>query len=130
MTTITTLKRSTIEKRQEKEKKAVLEQLEKMPIIQIACERAGVGRASFYRWKNDDQDFAETAENSMSIGEQLINDMSESQLISLIKDKHAGAIRYWLEHHHSKYMHNSSQRISMQNGDSSFEIITNYNQPL
>lgn len=129
MTTIM-LKKNAIERRQEKQKKAVLEQLEKIPIIQIACERAGIGRASFYRWKNDDQNFTETAENSMSIGEQLINDMSESQLISLIKDKNGGAIKYWLEHHHLKYMHNSSQRISMQNGDSSFEIITNYNQPL
>jgi len=39
----------TIEKRQSKNKEQLLEILKKTPIVQIACEKAGVGRATYYR---------------------------------------------------------------------------------
>ena len=36
-------------------------------------------------------------------GEALINDMSESQLISLIRDKNFSAVRFWLTHRNPKF---------------------------
>ena len=36
-------------------------------------------------------------------GEALINDMSESQLISLIRDKNFAAVRFWLTHRNPKF---------------------------
>ncbi|MFA5871591.1 MAG: hypothetical protein WC858_02605 [Parcubacteria group bacterium] len=42
-------------------------------------------------------------ENALAEGEALINDMSESQLISLIKDKNFSAIRFWLKNRHEKF---------------------------
>ena len=45
---------NTIEKRQSKNKEQLLEILKKTPIVQIACEKAGVGRATYYRWRKDD----------------------------------------------------------------------------
>lgn len=96
-------KQKTILARQEKERQLVLEHLHKIPIVQVACERAGVSRASYYRWRNGDSDFLHATDEAIIEGEKLINDMSESQLISLIRDKNGSAIKYWLQHHHPKY---------------------------
>jgi predicted DNA binding protein len=95
--------KNTIEKHQSKEKDKVLEQLKKMPIAQLACERAGISRATYYRWRNDDKKFSESADKAIEEGEALITDMTESQLISLIRDRNFQALQLWLRHHHPKY---------------------------
>ena len=81
----------------------VIEQLKKTPIVQIACEKIGISRATYYRWKKENQEFAKAADEAITEGEMLITDMSESQLISLIKNKNFAAIQLWLRHHHPKY---------------------------
>ena len=87
----------------EKDKSLLLEQLRKTPIIQIACEKTGVGRATYYRWRKEDKDFARQADEAIFEGQLFINDISESQLISAIKDKNLQAIKFWLQHHHPTY---------------------------
>lgn len=93
----------TIEDRQRKIKEDLLEQLKKTPIIQVSCEKVGIGRATFYRWKQDDLDFATQADEALLEGSLLVNDVAESQLISAIKDKNLTAIIFWLRHHHPNY---------------------------
>lgn len=93
----------TIEQRQDKDKESVLAYLRKMPIVQIVCERAGIGRATYYRWRNEDKEFKKAADQAMRDGELFVNDLSESQVISLIKDKSWPAISFWLKNHHPKY---------------------------
>ncbi|MHB8362759.1 MAG: phBC6A51 family helix-turn-helix protein [Patescibacteria group bacterium] len=94
---------TTIAKRQNKSKRLLLENLTKTPIVQIACEKSGIGRATYYRWREQDQDFSTEADKALENGILLINDMAESQLISAIKDRNITATQYWLKHHHSKY---------------------------
>jgi hypothetical protein len=84
-------------------KKVTLEHLRKIPIIQVACEKSGIARATVYRWKKEDKKFAKEIEEALSEGEALINDMSESQLISLIRDKNWSAISFWLKHRNPKF---------------------------
>lgn len=86
-----------------KTKELLIEQLKKTPIIQIACEKTGVGRATYYRWKKDDQDFSQKADEALSEGSSLVSDIAESQLMSAIKDKNLTAIIFWLKHHHPAY---------------------------
>lgn len=93
----------TIEERQAKDKESVLEYLRKMPIVQIACDRAGIARATYYRWRNDDKEFKKSVDKAIHDGELFINDLSESQVITLIKDKNWSAISFWLKNHHPKY---------------------------
>ena len=38
-------------KRQKKEKLLLIEQLSKYPVVQVACEKTGVSRATYYRWR-------------------------------------------------------------------------------
>jgi len=86
-----------------KDKNLIVEELKKMPVVQIACKKAGVSRATFYRWKKEDKYFAKEVDEAISSGELFINDMSESQLINLIHDKNFQAIQLWLKSHHKKY---------------------------
>jgi len=108
---------NTIDKRQTKDKLLLIEQFKKTPIIQIACEKVGVGRATFYRWCQDDKTFTEEAHKALDEGKALINDMAESQLISSIKDNNFQAIAYWLKHNHPGYGNKLelSGKISTQN---------------
>lgn len=93
----------TIQERQKKERDALLSHLRKTPIIQLACEKSGVGRATYYRWRNEDREFAKEADEALHEGISLMNDFAESQLISSIKDKNMTAIIYWLKHRHKDY---------------------------
>ncbi len=92
-----------IEKRQQQEKSLVIDQLKKTPIIQLACEKTGVGRATYYRWRKEDPDFAKQSDQSLAEGVALINDMAESQLLAAIRDQNLTAIIFWLKHRHSSY---------------------------
>lgn len=93
----------TIEKRQLKNKELLLELLKKTPIVQIACEKIGVGRATYYRWRKEDPDFTKQSDQALLDGSLLVNDMAESQLMSAIKDKNMTGIIFWLKHHHPAY---------------------------
>ena len=83
--------------------KQLLEELKKVPIIQVACERCGVSRNSFYKWKRTDNIFEKKVEEAMKEGVAFVNDMSESQLLTLIKEKSWNAISFWLRNNHSRY---------------------------
>lgn len=86
-----------------KNKNQVVENLKTTPIIQVACQKAGVSRATYYRWQKKDSNFRQATENALSEGINLVNDLAESQLISLIKEKHPTSVYYWLNHHHPDY---------------------------
>lgn len=94
---------STIEERQEKDKQALVEALKDMPIARVACKRAGVSRATYYRWRNEDPDFLRQCYEAISMGIDAINEMSDSQLISLIGEKSLQAIKWWQQHNHERY---------------------------
>ncbi len=84
-------------------KKLIVEQLKKTPIVQVACEKVDVSRATYYRWRTEDTEFKKASDLALREGFLLINDMAESQLLSAIRDKHMTAIIYWLKHHHPLY---------------------------
>jgi hypothetical protein len=95
--------RKTVDERIKKEKEKFLEILEKNPVVQIACERSGVSKATFYRWKDSDKGFSKKAGSALAEGNNLITDIAIAQLISAIKDKNLGAIKFWLQNHSSEY---------------------------
>lgn len=86
-----------------REKKLLVEQLRKTPVVQVACQKLGISRAAYYRWRQDDRAFAESADRALVEGSQLVNDMAESQLIQAIQARDLSAIRFWLQHHHRAY---------------------------
>jgi hypothetical protein len=85
------------------QKQAFLDQLPKYPIVQVACEKSGVGRSTYYAWRKEDKTFAKAADTALKSGEHFINDMAESQLIQNIKNGHTTSIIFWLKNHHGSY---------------------------
>ncbi len=98
-------------------KESLLEQLKKTPVIHVACEKSGIGRATYYRWRKEDTEFAGVCDEAIQEGSSLINDMAESQLISAIKDKNLGAIIFWLKNHHPQYATRVEVTAKLHNQD-------------
>jgi hypothetical protein len=90
-------------KKTDKNKQLILEQLKKTPIIELACQKSEIGRSTYYYWYNNDLEFAKQADEALKEGVLLIDDLAESQLLSLIKEKNWPAISFWLRYHHPKY---------------------------
>ena len=90
-------------KKSEQLKKLILEQLTKTPIVEAACQKVGISRMTFYRWKAEDAAFAKATDEAISGGRLLVNDVAESQLIGAVKERNLPAIMYWLKHHHPDY---------------------------
>lgn len=80
-----------------------LDQLRKIPIVLVACEKSGLSRNTVYRWRKEDESFAKEMDEALKEGEELVNDMGESQLLTLIKEKNWSAISFWLRHRNPKF---------------------------
>jgi hypothetical protein len=93
----------TIEQRIEKDKEALIEQLKKVPIVQFACEKVGVGRTTYYRWRKEDPRFVDKAEEAMGCSRDLVNEMAESQIITQLKGGNLTAAIFWLKNNHKLY---------------------------
>lgn len=93
----------TVLQRQEREKKLMLEQLRKTPIVQIACEKMGIARWTYYRWRKEDPEFRRVSDEALQEGTALVNDMAESQLLASLRDGNFAAVTFWLKHHHPSY---------------------------
>ena len=89
--------------KKDRKKELLLEQLRKTPIIQIACEKLDISRTTYYRWCEENKEFAKAAEQAMVDGQYLVNDLAESQLISAVRERNIQAIMHWLRHHHPAY---------------------------
>lgn len=92
-----------IVKRQEREKQLLLDNLKRMPIIEAACSKSGISRATFYRWKQDDLEFAKAAEKAQEEGDALIGDVAVSKVIKGINEDNLSAAMYWLNHRDSRF---------------------------
>ncbi|MDD5751238.1 MAG: hypothetical protein PHS73_01830 [Candidatus Peribacteraceae bacterium] len=95
--------KATIEVRKAQEQALLLDQFRKLPVVSVACEKTGIGRASYYRWRQEDSEFAKAADEALMDGTNLVSDMAESQLLSQIRDGNLGAVMYWLKHRNPHY---------------------------
>ena len=101
-------------KKKEYEKTLMIEQLAKTPIIQVACEKIGLARSTFYRWKDEDKNFSKKVDDAIEQGSRVINDLAESQLIYAIKEGNLRAITFWLTSRHPKYSNKTQVSITKE----------------
>jgi hypothetical protein len=80
-----------------------LENLSKVPIVLVACEKTSISRNSIYRWRKEDSVFSKKMDEALADGVAFVNDMTESQLLTMIKEKNWPAMRFWLSHRNDKY---------------------------
>lgn len=104
-----------ITKRQNSQKIELLKRLKETPVIEVACRKVGIARATFYRWKEKDDVFSKEVDTAILEGSALINDIAESQLLTAIKDQNMTAIIFWLKHHHASYATKVEVTAQMKN---------------
>ncbi len=81
------------EQRMEKQKKDVLKALKTtMGNVSLSCEKVGISRFAFYRWREEDSDFNREVEE---INERTL-DFVESKLMQGIQDGNARMIIFFL----------------------------------
>lgn len=97
----------------------IIDQLKKTPIVQIACEKLGIARATFYRWKKEDQTFSRMADEALFEGVLLMNDMAESQLLTAIRDGDMTAIMFWLRCRHVAFSNKLELKATVEHKDRS-----------
>ena len=88
----------------QKQKKEIVEELKKTPIIQYACQKYNVPRSTFYRWTKSSKKFEKEVKAALVDGCDLINDLAISQLISKIKNGDNTMIIFWLKCKHSDFL--------------------------
>jgi len=81
----------------------LIEQLKKTPIIEVVCQKVGIGRNSYYRWRRESKKFAIDCDKALEEGCAFINDLAVSQLISAMKNNNLTAVFYWLNHKHEDF---------------------------
>lgn len=81
----------------------LIEELEKTPIIQVACDKVGISRNTFYRWMKEDEDFLARVSEAMSLGTGLVNDVAISNVFEGIKRKDPMYTKYWLDRKHPDF---------------------------
>lgn len=97
-------KPNSVDKRQVEQKSLMIETLEKVPVIQVACKRVGISRATYYRWKGEDKDFERSVGEAIHEGTISINDLAQSKIIELINKGHLSAVIFWLKTHDSNFI--------------------------
>ena len=86
-----------------KQKEDLIEQLKKNPIIQVACEKLEIGRATHYRWYTDDKDYAQEVDNAINEGVSFVAEFAESQLFNAMRNSEPWAVSMVLKAMHSRY---------------------------
>ena len=86
-----------------KQKRALIDLLKKNPIVEIACKKVGISRATFYRWQQKDVKFRSQIKEALEISRESVNDLAESKLIEQINGSSFKAIQFWLINNHKKY---------------------------
>lgn len=85
------------------DKDKFLETLETLPIVSVACKRAGINKATIYRWLKDDVAFKDRYDDALRRGRETLVDHAESKLLKLIDKENLGAIRYFLDSNDKRY---------------------------
>lgn len=91
-------------KRIDAQKKLLLQHIEKTPIVEVVCQKVGIGRTTLYRWLQEDPDFAKEYNGAFGTGVELISDLAESKLIGKIQEGDMTAVKLWLGTHRKDFV--------------------------
>ena len=93
--------------KQNLQKELILQEIQNMPIISIACKKTNLPRATFYRWFKEDQKFRQDFIEAQFIGTGGINDLATSKVINKINEGDFPACKFWLLHNDRNFINPS-----------------------
>lgn len=80
-----------------------IQMIAEMPFVNQACKKAGISRATFYRWKKDNPEFREGVKKALSEGRENIAEIAEVMLMKRVRDGDMNAIKFTLNHNSDRY---------------------------
>jgi predicted DNA-binding transcriptional regulator AlpA len=104
-------KTKTVDERIAEHKKKFLESLGETLIIQEACKKAGISRATLYRWRNRDHDFNKQVTLTLERGVDKWNDIAESVILARVKKGDVAAAKFFLRNNHIRYRNKINLRV-------------------
>lgn len=93
----------TLAKKTVDSKAMVLAELAQYPVVTNACKRASVGRATYYKWIEEDKMFAHAVNSALMDGKRYVADMAKSHLLKLVANGDKTAIIFLLKNYDSDF---------------------------
>jgi len=94
-------------------KESILKALEQsLGVVTMACKKADVPRSTFYKWMNEDEDFAKSVKDI----ENIALDFAESQLHKQISENSTSATIFYLKTKGKKRGYIERQEITGADG--------------
>ena len=105
-------------------KEAVLEALEKsLGVVTTAVKSVGVARSTFYKWINEDEDFAKKVKDI----DNITLDFAERQLHKQIQDGNTSATIFYLKTRGKKRGYIEKSELDLTSGEEPVKINVNIN---
>jgi hypothetical protein len=108
--------------KKEVNKKAILDALEKsLGVVTTAVKLVGISRSTFYKWIEEDQDFAKKVKDI----ENITLDFVESQLHKQIRDGNTPSTIFYLKTKGKKRGYVERSELDLSSGDDPVKINVN-----
>jgi hypothetical protein len=106
-------------------KKKLLTELEKNGNVSIACMKAGVNRATYYRWRQENKEFMKRSNQALKQGRENNCDIAEHALMLKVKDQDISAIKYLLNNNSPRYKRKQNSNVVIVHRKELPNIINN-----
>ena len=103
-------------------KESILEALEKsLGVVTVACKQSDVPRSTYYKWLNEDEEFAKAVKDI----ENIALDFGESQLHKQIGDGNTSATIFFLKTKGKKRGYIERSELDLSSGEEPIKINVN-----
>ena len=105
-----------------KKKESILKALENtLGVVTVACKQADIPRSTYYKWLNEDEEFAKAVKDI----ENIALDFGESQLHKQIGDGNTSATIFFLKTKGKKRGYVERSELDLSSGDEPIKINVN-----
>lgn len=87
-----------------RDKNSFIKELQKFPIVGDVCRKLEIGRATYYRWRIKDPEFAAQCDEALRQSTDAVSDLAESRLVTAIGEGDMKAITFWLTRRNRNYI--------------------------
>jgi hypothetical protein len=103
-------------------KEVLLKALEQsLGVVTVACKNADIPRSTYYKWLNEDKEFAEAVKDI----ENIALDFGESKLHEQIKDGNTSATIFFLKTKGKKRGYIEKSQLDLTTEDKPFRVKVN-----
>lgn len=100
-----------------------LEELSKVGVVSLACERVGLSRQTVYRWKEEDIHFRNSFDEAIRMGVSAMTDLAETKLYSNVNKGNQRAIEYVLNRRKKEFF---PTKPEVQKTDPEYKGVTTF----